>query len=86
MNEHKFRDYIYWGVTAVLAIVICIAAALIFIRWQTVCLAVKKLNRILAENTGQPYEAVCRDTERDHYLTAEEAVSYGLVDKILVKH
>ncbi|MCI8838395.1 MAG: AI-2E family transporter [Hungatella sp.] len=48
MNEHKFRDYIYWGVTAVLAIVICIAAALIFIRWQTVCLAVKKLNRILS--------------------------------------
>ncbi len=46
----------------------------------------EKLNRILAENTGQPYEAVCRDTERDHYLTAEEAVSYGLVDKILVKH
>ncbi len=46
----------------------------------------EKLNRILAENTGQPYEVVCRDTERDHYLTAEEAVSYGLVDKILVKH
>ena len=46
----------------------------------------EKLNRILAENTGQPYEAVCRDTERDHYLTAEEAVSYGLVDQILVKH
>ena len=46
----------------------------------------EKLNRILAENTGQPYEAVCRDPERDHYLTAEEAVSYGLVDKILVKH
>lgn len=46
----------------------------------------EKLNRILAENTGQPYEVVCQDTERDHYLTAEEAVSYGLVDKILVKH
>ena len=43
----------------------------------------EKLNRILAENTGQPYEAVCRDTERDHYLTAEEAVSYGLGDQIL---
>ena len=46
----------------------------------------KKLNEILAANTGQPYEVICRDTERDHYLTAEEAVSYGLVDKILVKH
>ena len=46
----------------------------------------EKLNRILAANTGQPYEVVCRDTERDHYLTAEEAVSYGLVDHILVKH
>ncbi|NBH73526.1 ATP-dependent Clp endopeptidase proteolytic subunit ClpP [Clostridiaceae bacterium] len=46
----------------------------------------EKLNRILAENTGQPYEVVCRDTERDHYLTAEEAVNYGLVDQILVKH
>ena len=45
-----------------------------------------KLNRILADNTGQPYEIVCRDTERDHYMTAEEAVSYGLVDQILVKH
>ena len=46
----------------------------------------EKLNRILADNTGQPYEVVCRDTERDHYMTAEEAVSYGLVDQILVKH
>lgn len=46
----------------------------------------EKLNRILAANTGQPYEVVCRDTERDHYLTAEEAVSYGLVDQILEKH
>lgn len=48
MNEHKFRDYIYWGVTAVLVIVTCIATALIFIRWKTVCLALKNLNRILA--------------------------------------
>ena len=46
----------------------------------------EKLNRILADNTGQPYEIVCRDTERDHYMTAEEAVSSGLVDQILVKH
>ena len=45
-----------------------------------------KLNRILAANTGQPYEVVCRDTERDHYLTAEEACDYGLVDKVLTNH
>lgn len=48
MNEHKFRDYIYWGVTAVLVIVTCIAAALVFIRWKTVCLGLKNLNRILS--------------------------------------
>ncbi len=46
----------------------------------------EKLNRILAANTGQPYEVVCRDTERDHYLTAEEACDYGLVDKVLTSH
>lgn len=46
----------------------------------------EKLNRILAANTGQPYEVMCRDTERDHYLTAEEACDYGLVDKVLTNH
>ncbi len=46
----------------------------------------EKLNRILAANTGQPYEVVSRDTERDHYLTAEEACDYGLVDKVLTNH
>ena len=53
---------------------------------ETILQTKEKLNRILADNTGQPYEVVCRDTERDHYMTAEEAVSYGLVDQILVKH
>ena len=43
------------------------------------------LNRLLAENTGKPYEQICRDTERDHYMTAEEAVAYGLVDKVIDK-
>ena len=43
----------------------------------------ERLNRILAENTGKPYEQVCIDTERDHYLTAEEALEYGLVDSII---
>ncbi|MBR6704617.1 MAG: ATP-dependent Clp endopeptidase proteolytic subunit ClpP [Lachnospiraceae bacterium] len=43
----------------------------------------KTLNRILAENTGKSLEEVSRDTERDFYMTAEEAVAYGLVDKII---
>ena len=41
------------------------------------------LNRLLAQNTGKPYEEVCRDTERDFYMTAEEAMAYGLVDKVI---
>ena len=43
----------------------------------------KKLNEILAANTGQPYEVIARDTERDHYMTAEEAKAYGLVDRVI---
>ena len=45
----------------------------------------KKLNEILAENTGNPVEKVAEDTERDNWLTAEEALEYGLVDKIVEK-
>ena len=45
----------------------------------------KTLNRILAENTGKPIEVIERDTDRDNYMTAEEALNYGLVDKILAK-
>ena len=41
------------------------------------------LNRILAENTGKPIEIIERDTDRDNYMTAEEALSYGLVDKVI---
>ncbi len=41
-----------------------------------------KLNKILAENTGKDIEQVERDTDRDNYLSAEEALSYGLIDKI----
>ncbi len=44
-----------------------------------------KLNRILAERTGQPLEKVETDTERDRYLTAEEAKEYGIVDEVLEK-
>ena len=46
----------------------------------------KKLNEILAANTGQPIDVIERDTERDNYMTAEEAIAYGLIDGILVKH
>lgn len=46
----------------------------------------KKLNDILAQNTGQPVEVVEADTERDHYMSAEEALSYGIIDKIIEKH
>ena len=43
----------------------------------------EKLNRILAENTGRSVEEIARDTERDNYLTAQEAMEYGLVDKVI---
>ena len=46
----------------------------------------KKLNEILAANTGQPYDVIARDTERDHYMTAEEAQQYGIVDKVISSH
>ena len=46
----------------------------------------KKLNEILAANTGQPLEVIERDTERDNYMTAEEAVKYGLIDAVISKH
>ena len=45
----------------------------------------EKLNRILAENTGRSIEEIARDTDRDNYLTAQEACEYGLVDKVIDK-
>ena len=42
-----------------------------------------KLNTILSENTGRPLEEIVRDTERDNFMTAEEALKYGLIDKII---
>ena len=44
-----------------------------------------KLNTILAQNSGRPYEQVEKDTDRDNYLSAEEAKEYGLIDQIFVK-
>ena len=46
----------------------------------------KRLNKILAENTGQSIEKIQLDTERDNYMTAEEAKEYGLVDEIIYHH
>lgn len=43
----------------------------------------ERLNRVLSERTGRPYEEVCRDTERDNYMTPEEAKAYGLIDEIV---
>lgn len=45
----------------------------------------EQLNRILAEKTGQPLEKIARDTERDYYLSADEAKEYGLVDEVIAK-
>ena len=43
----------------------------------------KKLNEILAANTGKPYDVVAADTERDYYMSAQEAVEYGLIDAVI---
>ena len=45
-----------------------------------------KLNKILAQNTGKSIEQVAIDTERDNYMTAEQALAYGLIDKVIDKH
>ncbi|HIX68213.1 MAG TPA: ATP-dependent Clp endopeptidase proteolytic subunit ClpP [Candidatus Anaerostipes excrementavium] len=45
----------------------------------------KRLNTILSENTGQPYETIAKDTDRDNWLSAQEAVAYGLIDKVVEK-
>ena len=43
----------------------------------------QRLNKILAENTGKPFETVHADCERDNFMTADEAVAYGLIDKVI---
>jgi len=45
----------------------------------------ENLNKILAENTGKPIEIIAQDTERDNFMTAQQAMEYGLVDKVLTK-
>ena len=46
----------------------------------------EKLNSILAERTGQPLEVIQKDTERDNYMTADEAMAYGLIDQVIAGH
>ena len=46
----------------------------------------KKMNEMLAANTGQPIEVIERDTERDKYMTAQEALEYGLIDQVIEHH
>ena len=46
----------------------------------------KRLNEMLAERTGQPLDKVAADTERDNYMSAQEAVEYGLIDSIITNH
>ncbi len=43
----------------------------------------QKLNQILADNTGKPIDIIARDTERDNFMTAQEAMEYGLIDKVI---
>ena len=45
----------------------------------------ERLNRMLSEYTGQPLEKVCQDTERDNFMTAQQAADYGLIDAVMAK-
>lgn len=45
----------------------------------------EKLNRMLSENTGKPYETIAADTERDNWMSADEACAYGLIDSVIAK-
>ena len=45
----------------------------------------EQMNRILSERTGQPYEKVVHDTERDYYMTADESKDYGIIDQVLAR-
>ena len=45
----------------------------------------RRLNEIMAKHTGQPYDVIERDTDRDNFLSAEEAEKYGIIDSVLTK-
>jgi len=55
----------------------------IMIHADHIQLTKKRLNTIMSKHTGQPYEKVAQDTERDNFLTAQEALEYGIVDKVI---
>ena len=57
----------------------------IMIQADHINLVKKRLNRILSERTGQPLDMIARDTERDNFMSAEEAMQYGLIDKVIEK-
>jgi ATP-dependent Clp protease protease subunit len=44
-----------------------------------------KMNRMLSENTGKSIEEIARDTERDNFMSADEAKAYGLIDEVIIK-
>ena len=44
-----------------------------------------KLNKIISERTGQPLDKVAKDTDRDYYMSAEEAKAYGIIDEVIIK-
>ena len=46
----------------------------------------ERLNQILADNTGKPLDVIAQDTERDNYMSADEAKAYGLIDEIMERH
>lgn len=55
------------------------------IRTENLLKTKERLNRILSENTGKSYDEICLDTDRDNFMTADEAQAYGLVDKVISK-
>lgn len=55
------------------------------IRTENLLKTKERLNRILSENTGKSYDQICLDTERDNFMSADEAQAYGLVDKVISK-
>ncbi len=57
----------------------------IHIHAQHILKTKEKLNKILSEKTGQPYEVIANDTERDNFMDAEQAKAYGIVDKVIYK-
>ena len=56
-----------------------------FIHTEHIIRTKKKMLTIMSANTGQPYDVVERDHERDHYMTAEEALAYGIIDKVITR-